>query len=236
MVLVLFGITAVAAFLVGLVNNVTKETIAQTEQRNKDLAKLEVLPEFEGDAEFEDKCCEIGDFKVNVTTVKAGDAVVGYAVEAPSITRGGYADRITLMVGFVEKDGATLINGIKVLKQSETPGLGANMTKEGNSLERSAVGKEPKSLKFAVSKEGGSFDALTGSTISSRAYANAVETAYAGYLWAKGELPSADVAKSGATKQEDTTSGATKCEDGKTGATKRNNEESEAQKGEVKNE
>ena len=236
MVLVLFGITAVAAFLVGLVNNVTKETIAQTEQRNKDLAKLEVLPEFEGDAEFEDKCCEIGDFKVNVTTVKAGDAVVGYAVEAPSITRGGYADRITLMVGFVEKDGTTLINGIKVLKQSETPGLGANMTKEGNSLERSAVGKEPKSLKFAVSKEGGSFDALTGSTISSRAYANAVETAYAGYLWAKGELPSADVAKSGATKQEDTTSGATKCEDGKRGATKCNNEESEAQKGEVKNE
>ena len=236
MVLVLFGITAVAAFLVGLVNNVTKETIAQTEQRNKDLAKLEVLPEFEGDAEFEDKCCEIGDFKVNVTTVKAGDAVVGYAVEAPSITRGGYADRITLMVGFVEKDNTTVINGIKVLKQSETPGLGANMTKEGNSLERSAVGKEPKSLKFAVSKEGGSFDALTGSTISSRAYANAVETAYAGYLWAKGELPSANVAKSGATKQEDTTSGATKCEDGKTGATKCNNEESEAQKGEVKNE
>lgn len=234
--MVLFGITAVAAFLVGMVNNITKETIAQTEQRNKDLAKLEVLPEFEGEAQFEDKCCEIGDFKVNVTTVKAGDAVVGYAVEAPSITRGGYADRITLMVGFVEKDNTTVINGIKVLKQSETPGLGANMTKEGNSLERSAVGKEPKSLTFAVSKEGGSFDALTGSTISSRAYANAVETAYAGYLWAKGELPSADVAKSGATKCEDTTSGATKCEDGKTGATKCNNEESETQKGEVKNE
>ena len=214
--MVLFGITAVAAFLVGLVNNITKETIAETEQRNKDLAKLEVLPAFEGEAKFEDKCCEIGEFKVNVTTVKAGDTVVGYAVEAPSLTRGGYADRITLMVGFVEKDDTTLINGIKVLKQSETPGLGANMTKEGNSLERSAVGKEPKSLAFAVSKEGGSFDALTGSTISSRAYANAVETAYAGYLWAKDMLPSANDAKSGATNT--------------------NNEESEAQKGEVDNE
>ena len=214
--MVLFGITAVAAFLVGLVNNITKETIAETEQRNKDLAKLEVLPTFEGEAKFEDKCCEIGEFKVNVTTVKAGDTVVGYAVEAPSLTRGGYADRITLMVGFVEKDDTTLINGIKVLKQSETPGLGANMTKEDNSLERSAVGKEPKSLAFAVSKEGGSFDALTGSTISSRAYANAVETAYAGYLWAKGMLPSADDAKSGATNT--------------------NYEESEAQKGEIKNE
>ena len=216
MVLVLFGITAVAAFLVGGVNNITKETIAQTEQRNKDLAKLEVLPEFEGEAQLEDKCCEIGDFKVNVTTVKANDAIVGYAVEAPSLTRGGYADRITLMVGFVEKGDTTLINGVKVLKQSETPGLGANMTKAGNSLERSAVGKDPKTLTFAVSKEGGSFDALTGSTISSRAYANAVETAYAGYLWAKGMLPSANDAKSGATNT--------------------NYEESEAQKGEVDNE
>ena len=79
--MVLFGITAVAAFLVGMVNNITKETIAQTEQKNKDLAKLEVLPAFEGEAEFEDKCCEIGDFVVNVTTVKAGGEVVGYAVE-----------------------------------------------------------------------------------------------------------------------------------------------------------
>lgn len=236
MVLVLFGITAVAAFLVGGVNNITKGTIAQTEQRNKDLAKLEVLPEFEGEAQFEDKCCEIGDFKVNVTTVKANDAIVGYAVEAPSLTRGGYADRITLMVGFVEKGDTTLINGVKVLKQSETPGLGANMTKAGNSLERSAVGKDPKTLTFAVSKEGGSFDALTGSTISSRAYANAIETAYAGYLWAKDMLPSANDAKSGATKGADGNTGATKCEDGKSGATKTNHEEPEAQKGEVSNE
>ena len=221
MVLVLFGITAVAAFLVGVVNNITKDTIAQTEQKNKDLAKLEVLPAFEGEAELRDTVRRIGDFEINVTTVKANGVLVGYAVEAPSITRNGYADRINLMVGFVEKNDTTVINGIKVLKQSETPGLGANMTKEGNSLERSAVGKEPKTLAFAVSKEGGSFDALTGSTISSRAYANAVETAYAGYLWAKGELPSAEDAMSGATKpnEEQTT-----------------NVEPEAQKGEQNNE
>lgn len=221
MVLVLFGITAVAAFLVGMVNGITKDTIAQTEQKNKDLAKLEVLPKFEGEAEFEDKSCEIGDFVVNVTTVKANGELVGYAVEAPSITRSGYADRIKLMVGFVEQGDTTIINGIKVLAQSETPGLGANMTKEGNSLERSAVGKEPKTLAFAVSKEGGSFDALTGSTISSRAYANAVETAYAGYLWAKGELPSAEDALSGATKPNDENT---------------TNQEPEAQKGEQDNE
>ena len=135
MVLVLFSITAVAALLVGLVNNLTKGTIAETEQRNKDLAKLEVLPEFEGEAELQDTTRLIGDFRVNVTTVKAGGNIVGYAVEAPSITKNGYGDRIYLMVGFVENEGKTTISGVKVISQKETPGLGANMLNPGNSLE-----------------------------------------------------------------------------------------------------
>ena len=96
MVLVLFSITAVAALLVALVNNITKDTIAETEQRNKDLAKLEVLPAFEGEAELEETTREIGDFSINITTVKANGELVGYAVEAPSITKNGYGDRISL--------------------------------------------------------------------------------------------------------------------------------------------
>lgn len=221
MVLVLFGITAIAALLVGLVNDITKNTIAQTEQRNKDLAKLEVLPEFEGEPQLEEKSRKIGDFNINVTIVKAQDQLVGYAVEAPSITSNGYGDRIYLMVGFVEQEGKAVINGVKVISQKETPGLGANMTNKGNNLERSVVGKDAAELKFAVKKKGGSFDALAGATISSSAYANAIETAYAGYLWAKGELPSAENATSGATKstQESET-----------------NDESEAQKGDLSNE
>lgn len=227
MVLVLFSITAVAALLVALVNNITKDTIAETEQRNKDLAKLEVLPKFEGEAELEEKCREIGDFKVNVTTVKANGELVGYAVEAPSITKNGYGDRIYLMVGFVEQandkgETKTIISGVKVISQKETPGLGANMLNPGNSLEKSILEKSPAELTFAVKKDNGSFDALTGSTISSRAYANAVETAYAGYLWAKGELPSEQDAQSGATQTVE--------------QTENNQTEPEAQKGEVTNE
>lgn len=223
MVLVLFSITAVAALLVGLVNNLTKDTIAETEQRNKDLAKLEVLPKFEGEAELQDTTRLIGDFNINVTTVKAGGNLVGYAVEAPSITKNGYGDRINLMVGFVEQEGKTTISGVKVISQKETPGLGANMLNPGNSLEKSVLGMSPAELKFAVKKDNGSFDALTGSTISSRAYANAVETAYAGYLWAKGELPAENDAASGTTTT--------------TEAAENNNQmEPEAQKGEVSNE
>ena len=233
MVLVLFSITAVAALLVALVNNITKDTIAETEQRNKDLAKLEVLPEFEGEAELEEKSRQIGDFNINVTEVKANGELVGYAVEAPSITKNGYGDRIYLMVGFVEREGKTIVSGIKVISQKETPGLGANMLNPGNSLEQSIVGKSPADVTFSVKKDGGSFDALTGSTISSRAYANAVETAYAGYLWAKGELPSSEDAKSGATMTQQETPAE------KTEATEtecQNETEPEAQKGEVSNE
>lgn len=206
MVIVLFSITAISALLVALVNNMTKDAIALSQQQTKNLAKFIVLDTTAEEARVErDTTINIGDFAVTASTVvrQSDNTVLGYAVEAPSITKSGYADRITLMVGFIEQEGEAIINGVEVLSQKETPGLGANMTKEDNSLIRSIAKKNPASLKFSVTKEGGSFDALTGSTISSRAYANAVETAYAGYLWATGRLDTSnealDAAPSGAS-------------------------------------
>lgn len=234
MVVVLFAITAISAFLVASVNNLTKETIAATNQAAKDKAKLEVLPAVDGEVILTDTVREISDFEVRVTTVKrkADNTLVGYAVEAPSITRGGYADRITLMVGFVEQGDSALIHGVKVLSQKETPGLGANMTKPGNKLEASIMRQnDPQKMVFEVKKvdPNGSFDALTGSTISSRAYVNAVETAYAGYLWATGRLDTSDEAVAAAPSGASTA-----------GAVSTNNEEyqmePEAQEGELTNE
>jgi electron transport complex protein RnfG len=197
MVIALFVITAVSALLVALVNDVTKGAIELSQQQTKDAAKYKVLGVTSEEAiVLSDTTRLIGDFAVTVSTVasRADNSVLGYAVEAPSITKSGYADRITLMVGFKEQDGEAFVSLVEVLSQKETPGLGANMTKAGNSLERSVMGKGASTLKFSVSKEGGSFDALTGSTISSRAYANAVETAYAGYLWAIGKLDTSEEA------------------------------------------
>lgn len=234
MVVVLFAITAISAFLVASVNNLTKETIAATNQAAKDKAKLEVLPTVDGEVILTDTVRLISDFEVRVTTVKrkADNTLVGYAVEAPSITRGGYADRITLMVGFVEQGDSALIHGVKVLSQKETPGLGANMTKPGNKLEASIMRQNnPQKMVFEVKKvdPNGSFDALTGSTISSRAYVNAVETAYAGYLWATGRLDTSDEAVAAAPSGASTA-----------GAVATNDEEyqmePEAQEGELTNE
>lgn len=234
MVLVLFVITFVSALLVGAVDMVTKDTIRETELKAKNEAKFAVLnTTADKSVVLEDNVFEAGDFEVVVSKVvdKADNTkVVGYAVEAPSITKTGYGGYITLMVGFVEENGAAKVNGVQVLKQNETPGLGANMTKEGNSLENSVLGANPAELIFAVSKEGGSFDALTGSTISSRAYANAMETAYAGYLRATGQLDETKIkgatAVSGATNTyvEEQTNEPVEVE------------EPEAQEGEVSNE
>lgn len=254
MVLVLFAITAISAFLVALVNDLTKETIEQKRAETENLAKLEVLPDYDGEVVLSDTACKISIFEVVVTAVKKSNGeLLGYAVKAPSITKNGYADRITLMVGFVEEDDSTtLISGVKVLSQKETPGLGANMIKPGNKLEASIKREpDPAKLVFKVKKDdaSGSFDALTGSTISSRAYVNAVETAYAGYLWATGRLdlskeaieaapsgastPTEEgaeyVTATGATTTTDSTSA--KCDD-----EQNCNVEPAAQKGELSNE
>ena len=205
----------------------TKDAIALSQQQTKNLAKFIVLDTTAEEARVErDTTINIGDFAITASTVvrHSDNSVIGYAVEAPSITKSGYADRITLMVGFVEQEGEAIINGVEVLSQKETPGLGANMTKVDNSLIRSIAKKNPASLKFSVTKEGGSFDALTGSTISSRAYANAVETAYAGYLWATGRLNTSDEALDAAP------SGASMPSE------EMINNEPEAQKGDIENE
>lgn len=234
MVLVLFVITFVSALLVGAVDMITKDAISETELKAKNEAKFAVLGTTADKAMvLADSVYTAGDFEIVVSTIvdKAdNNVVVGYAVEAPSITKTGYGGYITLMVGFVEESGAAKVNGVQVLKQNETPGLGANMTKEGNSLENSVLGVNPAELSFAVSKEGGSFDALTGSTISSRAYANAVETAYAGYLRATGKLDETKI--KGATA----VSGATNTHVEESTNEQVEVEGPEAQKGEVSNE
>ena len=43
-------------------------------------------------------------------------------------------------------------------------------------------GKNPKEYKLSVTKDGGSVDAITAATITSRAYADAVDRAYKAYM------------------------------------------------------
>ena len=106
------------------------------------------------------------------TATKEGHAV-GYAIEGAS--ESGFNGTIRLLVGF-EPNGT--IYDIDVLEQNETPGLGSKMCDEDKVLLKSLKGKRAHRVKFALRSEGGSVDAISHATISSRAYIEAVESAY----------------------------------------------------------
>ena len=165
MLLSLGIITLVCSALLGVVYSVTKEPIEAAQNAKTIEAIGSVLPQFETLGEMTP--CEGGSFCkafVNDTTV------VGYAVNASSTGFGGV---LKLMVGF-RPDGS--ISGVSVLSHSETPGLGAKCTDPAFSSQFIDFNPAEKSL--SVKKDGGDVDAITASTITSRAYCKALQNAY----------------------------------------------------------
>ena len=194
MVLVLFCITLVSSACVGLVNMITIGPIAKAKEAAVKEALAQVLPEFDSTEKSEHTADEL--LIVAHKATKNGE-IVGYAIE--SATKNGFSGMIKMMVGFDTK--GTILN-VNVLEQNETPGLGANMTKEGNTLLESVKGKSAPQFNFKVRKDGGEVDALTAATISSRAYTEAVERAYKVFKVAAGWQDSVN-ATSGATQTKE---------------------------------
>ena len=99
----------------------------------------------------------------------------------------GFGGNLTVLVGF---NNAGDILGYTILETAETPGLGAKADKwfqsvenGGNSEKSSIIGKNPAKNQLRVTKDndGGEIDAITASTITSRAFLRAVQEAYNTY-------------------------------------------------------
>ena len=93
--------------------------------------------------------------------------------------------------------------GYTLLEHAETPGLGAKADKWFQKGEKgNIIGKNP-ITPLTVSKDGGDVDAITASTITSRAFLKAVNNAYSAYMQNSKNIQngaSAD-AQTGATQQ-----------------------------------
>lgn len=171
MFVVLTLIAIIAAGALAAVFSVTKDTIEQAKAKKTQDAIKAVLPTF---ASIEDAIVD------GCPIHKAYDAnhnFVGAAVEAQDDN--GFGGAVKVMVGF-DKSGN--IVDYSVLEQKETPGLGTKMVewfKKGNKGDIS--GKNPATNNITVSKDGGEIDAITASTISSRAFLRAVNKAYEVY-------------------------------------------------------
>ena len=118
---------------------------------------------------------------------------LGAAVES---TTGGFGGDLKVLVGF-DPEGKIL--GYTLLEHAETPGLGAKADQWFQKGEKGdIIGKIP-AEPLTVSKDGGQVDAITASTITSRAFLKAVNNAYNAY---KATPANADTdAESGATQQ-----------------------------------
>ncbi|WGI27091.1 electron transport complex subunit RsxG [Halomonas alkaliantarctica] len=99
------------------------------------------------------------------------------AVILPVVTRQGYNGEIRLLIGIDEQQR---ISGVRVTQHQETPGLGDDIERsrsdwitEFNGLRLDSLPPEG----WAVTKDGGQFDAFTGATITPRAVVNAVHKA-----------------------------------------------------------
>ncbi len=177
MILALTVITFVASSALGAVYSITKEPIAAAMLAKKNNAIREVIPEFNNTPSEEVFKVAVDGDTLYFYPGRMNGELVGTAVE--TFTRAGFSGEIRIMVGLLP-DGT--INDVTVLKHEETPGLGDKMEKKKSDWSSQFRGKNPSEFRIAVTKDGGQIDAITASTISSRAFCEAVVRAYQNYM------------------------------------------------------
>lgn len=177
MVLSLSMIALVASGLLGGVYALTKGPIDQATKNDKEKAIKAVLP---------DKSAVVGNpeevtlpdyaapFVIYPATING--ELVGAAVE--TYDNNGYGGKLKVMVG-LKLDGT--VSDYSILETSETPGLGAK-AEDWFRAKGDIRGKNPATSKFTPTKDGGDIDAITASTITSRAFLTSVQKAYEAFL------------------------------------------------------
>ena len=173
MLVALLVIAAVSGGVLGLVYGVTKDAIAEVDQKKNEAAIQAVLP-LEGEITYKADTLKYNYEGVDLTFPcnLAFDADGNFQGAAVKTSEGGFGGKIDMMVGFAA-DGT--IKGTSVLSHAETPGLGANMT---GKFKDQFVDKNPADFRLIVTKDGGDVDAITAATITSRAFSKAVDKAY----------------------------------------------------------
>ena len=191
--LILFAITIIAGILLGAVYTITKDPIAEAEEKTTNEAYAAVYKdaEFSTDDNLEKA---VADFAKKVTAGELDDdtynykdvvftearmasvdgASAGYVVK---VSGKGYGGAVVIALG-ITNEGEVL--GINILDNSnETPGLGQNSSKED--WYSQYIGKNLAAGSLAVTKTGDSadnmIDSITGATITSNAVTRAVNVA-----------------------------------------------------------
>ena len=169
MVLSLTLVCLLCSAVLGVVYVMTQEPIAHASEKALVEALSVVLPSG-GDIDTQAQTVESDGVLYEYYTQSVDGEPAAYAVKS---VVNGFGGPLTVLVG-VGRDG--LVQATKVLSHSETPGLGAKCQTDEAFIAQ-FEGFDPAQKKLQVSKDGGDVDAITASTITSRAYTLAVANA-----------------------------------------------------------
>jgi electron transport complex protein RnfG len=179
-------IAGTAAALLAWVSTITEAPIKDAMKQKTNAALQQVLPAFDNQPSEETVQCG----GVKFYAARKDGVIVGFAGEA--VSHNGYSGDVTVLAGLAI-DGT--VGTVLVTKQNETPGLGTvvcgrirektlsglmkgvretglppnRILDQFNGM-KAAAGETP----WAVKKDGGTLDAITGATITSRAVSEAV--------------------------------------------------------------
>ncbi|EAR08571.1 electron transport complex subunit RsxG [Reinekea blandensis] len=184
------GLAIFAFFTAGIIavtQTLTRDTITQNEAAFEARQLLSILPSdytaddiLAGETRFDAQAL-VGLDRLNLSSdtqhfyrVLTADGQTE-AVILPVVAPQGYTEAIRLIVG-IKANGQIL--GVRVTRHKETPGLGDQVeTSKSDWIyvfnDRSLMNPQPDD--WAVVKDGGAFDQLTGATITPRAIVGAVK-------------------------------------------------------------
>ena len=158
-------ISAICAGVLASINEVTKEAIKQIAAKRTLDAAAAVMPPSVDKSKVEELKGSDGIFVGKDATGK----IAGYAIKGSDPS--GYGGEIVLMVGFTPD---CRISTYQKLVAMETPGLGTQLSspafmKQFEGLDASSP--------ISVKKDGGTIEAITSATITSRAVCGAINNA-----------------------------------------------------------
>lgn len=175
--LLLFSVLAVG--LLALIHHAAAPSIAKAEAEQKLRLLQQILPPDRYDNNLLTDIVEV-DFPESFSSDEAdiiwrarrGERVIATII--PATSHEGYSGDIHMLIG-VYRDGT--VAGVRITNHRETPGLGDGIEIARSNWIRQFDGKSlnnPTAEYWAVRKDGGTFDQLTGATITPRAVTQAI--------------------------------------------------------------
>ncbi len=150
----------------------TREAISAAEAKDLRDSLAQVLPDNFADNDLLADSAQVeveGGKSLTVYRARQGESTKGAVFK---VSGKGYGGEIAILMA-VDRDGKTL--GVRVLKHTETPGLGDKIEASKADWIKSFDGKSLETARWAVKKDGGDFDQFAGATITPRAVVNAVK-------------------------------------------------------------